>query len=99
MSKAIKEIDMYLNDDNLPVFTGNTWNCPLEWLRKHRFTYPYLGKLFNKYGNIMATSVPCEMIISKTSLIINDRRARLKLYKVQQLTFLTVNLDANRFNV
>lgn len=97
VSKAIKEIDGYLNDDLLPVFTGTTWNCPLEWWRKHKFTYPYLAKLLKRYGNIMATSVPCERIFSKTGLIINDRRTRLTTSKVNQLVSLNVNLDENRF--
>ncbi|CAK1595966.1 unnamed protein product [Parnassius mnemosyne] len=97
LSKAIKEVDTYLNDDLLPVFTGNIWICPLEWWRKHRFTYPYLAQLFKKYGNIMATSVPCERVLSKTGLIINDRRTRLASSKVKQLGFLNVNLNKHRF--
>lgn len=93
LSKAIKEIDTYLNEDNLPVFKKDgSWNCPLGWWRDHKYTYPNLSKLFKKYGNIMATSVPCERIFSKTGLIVSDRRTRLTTSKVEQLTFLNANL-------
>lgn len=93
LSKAIKEIDTYLNEEILPVFARDgSWNCPMVWWRNHRFTYPYLSKLIKKYGNIMATSVPCERVFSKTGLIISDRRTRLTSSKVEQLTFLNINL-------
>lgn len=49
------------------------------------------------YGNIMATSVPCERIFSKTGLTISDRRTRLLTQKVTQLAYLNVNLDKQRF--
>ncbi|CAK1604356.1 unnamed protein product [Parnassius mnemosyne] len=97
LSRAIKEIDTYLNDDLQPIFHGDKWSCPLEWWRGHKFTYPHLAKLFQKYGNIMASSVPCERIFSKTGFLLNDRRTRLTSQKVRQLTFLNVNLDENRF--
>lgn len=100
LSKAIKEIDTYLNEDILPVFADNgSFNCPLEWWRNHRYTYPYLARLFKQYGNVMATSVPCERIFSKTGLTVTDRRARLTSEKVSQLTFLNVNLDLSRFKL
>ncbi|KAL0852134.1 hypothetical protein ABMA28_000371 [Loxostege sticticalis] len=91
LSKAIKEIATYLNDDILPVKNDKTWNCPLEWWRNHRYTYPNLVQLFKRYGNVMATSVPSERIFSKTGLIINECRTRLTSGKVKQLTFLNVN--------
>ncbi|KAF9413705.1 hypothetical protein HW555_008151 [Spodoptera exigua] len=94
LSKAIKEID---TDDPLLIFHGAKWSCPLKWWRVHKFNYPHLAKLVQKYRNIMASSVPCERIFSKTGLIISDRRTRLTSQKVKQLTFLNVNLDEKRF--
>lgn len=94
VSKSIKELDTYINDDILPAFSSDRkMNCPLNWWRTHRFTYPYLSQLLRRYGNIMASSVPCERIFSKTGLIINDRRTSLSTDKVRQLVFLNVNLD------
>lgn len=100
VSRAIKEIDTYLNDDILPVFDENgSFNCPIQWWRNHRFTYPNLARLHKQYGNIMATSVPCERVFSKTGLIISDRRTRLTSHKVSQLTFLNMNSDPDRFKL
>lgn len=98
LSKAIKEVDMYLSDELLlrKDQSGNL-NCPLEWWKKHQFVYPNLKKIFVKHCNIVATSVPCERMFSKTGLIINQRRTRLTTSKVEQIMFLNVNLPQDRF--
>ncbi|XP_045781582.1 zinc finger BED domain-containing protein 4-like [Maniola jurtina] len=98
LSCAIKEVDSYLKEDILPTFNENgKFNCPLQWWQLKQHIYPNLAILLRKYGNIMATSVPCERIFSKTGLTINNRRTQLKTYKVAQLTYLNVNLDPKRF--
>lgn len=45
LSKAIKEVDMYLSDELLPRKDqrGNL-SCPLEWWRKHQYVYPNFKK-------------------------------------------------------
>lgn len=98
LSRAIKEVDSYIKDDILPMFNDSgKFNCPLEWWRLNRHIYPNIAILLRRYGNIMATSVPCERIFSKTGLTINNRRTQLKTRKVAQLTYLNVNLDPKRF--
>ncbi|XP_025829087.1 LOW QUALITY PROTEIN: uncharacterized protein LOC112904078 [Agrilus planipennis] len=98
LSKAIKEIDMYLGDDFLPrKNSAGEWNCPLEWWKNHRHVYPNLSQIFIKHSNIVATSVPCERMFSKSGLIVNQRRTRLTTQKVEKLMFLNINLDKNRF--
>lgn len=88
LSSAIKEIDFYAKDDILPMFDENgKFNCPLQWWRQNRHLYPNIAILLRRYGNIMATSVPCERIFSKTGLTINNRRTQLKTKKVAQLTY------------
>ncbi|KAL0879302.1 hypothetical protein ABMA27_003081 [Loxostege sticticalis] len=77
LSRAIKEVDMYLSDERLPrKNSAGNWNCPLEWWRNHRAVYPNLAKLYIRQCNIVATSVPCERMFSKSGLIINQRRTR-----------------------
>ncbi|XP_052754547.1 E3 SUMO-protein ligase ZBED1-like [Galleria mellonella] len=98
LSKALKEINTYINDDPQPIFNGDELSCPLEWWRGHKCTYPYLSKLVQSYGNVMASCVPCERIFTKIGITLNDRRTRLPSQKVGQLTFLNVNLDQNRFS-
>lgn len=98
LSCAIKEINSYLKDNILPMFNDSgKFNCPLQWWQLNRHIYPNLAILLRKYGNIMATSVPCERIFSKTGLTINNRRTQLKTNKVAQLMYLNVNLDPKRF--
>lgn len=98
LSRAIKEVDMYLSDDILPRRNSSgEWNSPLQWWKNHRHVYPNLLKLFIKNCNIVATSVPCERMFSKSGLILNQRRTRLTTSKVEKLMFLNVNLDEKRF--
>lgn len=98
LSKAIKEVDMYLSDEILPRKDqkGNL-TCPLEWWRKHQYLYPNLKKIFVTHCNVVATSVPCERMFSKTGLIINEWRTRLTTSKVEQIMFLNVNTPEERF--
>ncbi|KAL0879296.1 hypothetical protein ABMA27_003075 [Loxostege sticticalis] len=92
LSKAIQEVDLYLEDDMLAVhMPDGRWNCPLEWWQNHHQKYPHLSKLFRQYGNIVATSVPCERIFSKAGQLITDRRTRLDHKKVAQVMFLNGN--------
>ncbi|CAK1600532.1 unnamed protein product [Parnassius mnemosyne] len=103
LAKAIQEIDRYLEDEMLPIHDAERkWNCPMEWWRNNNQKYPHLAKLFLKYGNIVATSVPCERMFSKAGLIISDRRTRLDHKKVGMIMFLNAlkwvsnNLLSNR---
>lgn len=92
LSKAIQEVDMYLEDDLLPVHQlDGSWSCPLKWWQSHHQKYPNLSELFRQYGNILATSVPCERVFSKAGLLISDRRTRLDHKKVAQIMFIHGN--------
>ncbi|KAL0821412.1 hypothetical protein ABMA28_004894 [Loxostege sticticalis] len=98
LSKAIKEVDMYLSDELLPrKDPAGKLSCPLEWWKKHQYVYPNLKKVFVAHCNIVATSVPCERMFSKTGLILNQRRTRLTTGKVEQIMFLNVNTPQDRF--
>lgn len=100
LSRAIKEIDMYLSDERLPrKNSAGGWNCPLEWWKNHCAVYPNLTKLYVRHCNIVATSVPCERMFSKSGLIINQRRTRLTTKKVEKLMFLNVNMSEERFKM
>ncbi|CAH0731019.1 unnamed protein product, partial [Brenthis ino] len=96
-ARAIRELQMYLDDEMLPRkdFERN-WNNPAQWWRDHRIIYPHLSELYRNKCNIVATSVPCERLFSKTGLIINERRCRLKSKKVEQLAFLNANLSLSK---
>lgn len=99
LSMAIKEVDMYLSDEILPrKNSSGGWNCPIEWWKQQRCVYPNLTEVFIKSCNIVATSVPCERMFSKSGLIINQRRSRLTTDKVEKLIILNVNMNPDRFN-
>ncbi|KAL0868282.1 hypothetical protein ABMA27_007812 [Loxostege sticticalis] len=90
--------DMYLSDELLPrKDPAGKLSCPLEWWKKHQYVYPNLKKVFVAHCNIVATSVPCERMFSKTGLILNQRRTRLTTGKVEQIMFLNVNTPQDRF--
>lgn len=83
---AIAEVERYLNNTILPRNMN-----PNDWWRKNGFLYPNLTKLFKKHCCVLATSVPCERIFSKTGELISDRRTRLTSDKVKKIMFLYMN--------
>ena len=90
---------MYVDDEISPRRDeSGAYNCPGKWwlTHKHVRVYPNLASIYRMNCNV-ATSVPCERMLSKTGLVISDRRASLKTKKVMQLMFLNVNMDENRF--
>lgn len=86
LSRAIVEVNRYL--DERPI---DRREDPLKWWAANQFTYPLLSKLVKVHCNMVATSVPCERIFSKTGQLINERRTSLKPSKVSQLIFLNAN--------
>ncbi|XP_049877872.1 zinc finger BED domain-containing protein 4-like [Pectinophora gossypiella] len=85
-SQAILEVQRYLD---LPPL-GRVED-PLQWWHTFQHSYPHLAVLARKKLNFLATSVPCERLFSKAGNILNERRTRLGVRKVQQLLFLNFN--------
>lgn len=83
---AIAEVQRYLN---APMLDRNL--SPTDWWRKNNYLYPNLTRVFNCHGCVLATSVPCERIFSKTGEHISDRRTSLSSEKVKKIMFLHVN--------
>lgn len=58
-ARAIRELQMYLDDDMLPRKNSDgNWNSPSQWWRDHKIIYPHLSELYCTKCNIVATSVP-----------------------------------------
>ncbi|KAJ2954342.1 hypothetical protein O0L34_g2603 [Tuta absoluta] len=85
-SQALLEVQRYLE---LPVLGKK--EDPLAWWRDYKHSFPNLALLARKKLNFMATSVPCERLFSKAGNLVNERRTRLGVRKVQQLLFLNAN--------
>ncbi|XP_011408230.1 PREDICTED: zinc finger BED domain-containing protein 1-like [Amphimedon queenslandica] len=66
---------------------------PLKWWREHKTVYPLLSGVARKYLCFPATSTPSERLFSRSGRIVTPFRASLKPDTVQQLVFLSANLD------
>lgn len=89
-TSAILIIKQYLE---MPYFDRK--QDPLQFWKMHHSTFPELYTLASKYLNIPATSVPSERIFSKAGMITNLRRNRLDAKRLDQLLFLSENLNLN----
>jgi len=85
-STAIIELRRYNEEDIIPRRC-----CPMEWWKTRALVYPHLVKIAKKHACMMATSVPCERVFSKSGQLLNDRRSRLKAKNVQMVMFLHYN--------
>ena len=65
----------------------------LKWWREHSTIYPILSKLARKYLCLPSTSVPSECLFSISGLIVNEKRAALDPYIVDEIVFLHNNLE------
>ncbi|CAH2103396.1 unnamed protein product [Euphydryas editha] len=86
-SRAIVEVQRYYDDKVIP-----RTDCPMKWWRSHQAAYPTLYKIAVKKLNAMSSSVPCERVFSAAGNIMQERRTRLGIRKLQQLIFLQQNL-------
>ncbi|KAM3842884.1 E3 SUMO-protein ligase ZBED1-like [Diretmus argenteus] len=66
---------------------------PLQWWKKHQYSFPRLSKLAKKYLSIPATSAPSERLFSVGGNIVTCHRASLKPDVVDRLVFLANNLQ------
>jgi len=87
-SAAIVEVDKYMQESIIPRTED-----PLLWWKTRQSIYPRLFKIVLKRLCIVATSVPCERIFSKTGLIASEKRSRLTTTKLSKLIFLNQNLE------
>lgn len=86
-SKAIAELDRYLEEPYL-----KRKEDPLIWWQQNHHVFPTISELVNQRFNVLASSVPCERLFSKTGQIISDRRTRLSSKHVGELIFLNQNI-------
>ncbi|VVC41286.1 Ribonuclease H-like domain,Zinc finger C2H2-type,Zinc finger, BED-type,HAT, C-terminal dimerisation, partial [Cinara cedri] len=69
-SAAIVEIDKYLQEGLIPRH-----ECPLKWWKDNQNVYPRLFENMKKRLCVLATSVPCERIFSKTWRTLTEKRS------------------------
>lgn len=66
---------------------------PFLWWAGNKTKYPNVAAVSRQYLSVPATSVASERIFSKCGLICSERRAALTPEHVEQLVFLSQNLD------
>ncbi|XP_022822782.1 zinc finger BED domain-containing protein 4 isoform X1 [Spodoptera litura] len=66
---------------------------PCDWWQTNQLKYPHLAKIFKMKCNIVANSVPSELIFTKNGVALRDRRARLPLEETEQFVVLNANLS------
>ncbi|XP_056603707.1 E3 SUMO-protein ligase ZBED1-like [Triplophysa dalaica] len=86
-SDAMMEMRAYLAE---PLLSRTS--DPLAWWRSCLPVYKTLSEVMKARLCIVATSVPSEIIFSKTGQIISERRNRLSPSKVRELVFLNANM-------
>lgn len=77
---GIIELDKYLNE---PLIHRTA--DPLLWWYQRKEVYPRLYEMAKRGLCIMATSVPCERVFSKTGPIISEKRNRLTSSKASEI--------------
>lgn len=91
VSKAITEVQKYLNCDKL-----QRKDDPLKWWKENKYMFPMLASVGQERLSAVASSVPCERLFSKAGLCLSERRSRLSSSKTKILPFLNSNLKPNR---
>ncbi|KAG5862614.1 hypothetical protein JTB14_006426 [Gonioctena quinquepunctata] len=87
-SKAIIEVQRYLEEPPIPRKEN-----PLIWWTNNSHNFPNLSSIVREKCIVVATSVPCERLFSKSGLILSDRRNRLSSEKIKQILFINNNKD------
>lgn len=85
-SRAIIELQRYLEEPPIPRKED-----PLAWWKNNAYNFPHLSAIVLEKFIVVATSVPCERLFSKSGLLLSDRRNRLSSNKVKKILFLNSN--------
>ena len=103
------EVQLYLTEPNLPLFTVSpdfidpekdikTRNDPLLYWRENASRKPKLALLAKKYLSAPPGSVASERLFSTAADIADEKRNRLAAEKVEMLLFLKKNLQLLNFD-
>ena len=76
-SCSLDELDLYHQKKTVAFAIENKVTNPLSWWKKNQLKYPKLAKLARQFLCIIASSVPCERVFSKSGWCVNKRRTLL----------------------
>lgn len=72
-----EELEKYKRRNSCEFMSGGQVNDPLLWWKVRQAKYPKLSKVARRFLCVIATSVPCERVFSKSGWIVNKRRTLL----------------------
>ena len=90
---SLDELDLYHQKKAIPFAIENKVSNPLSWWKKNQSKYPRLAKLARQFLCVIASSVPCERVFSKSGWCVNKRRTLLSDANVSNLVFISSNLQ------
>ncbi|KAH9634304.1 hypothetical protein HF086_011564 [Spodoptera exigua] len=85
---AQQEVAAYLQGD-----LAESSCDPCEWWQTNQQKFSHLAKIFKTKCNIVANSIPSDLIFTKNGVALRDRRARLPLEETIKFVFLNANLS------
>ena len=89
MERAKKEVKLFLT---LPVTTNpQALFSHLGWWKQYESQLPLMARVAKSILCTPATSSPSERLFSKAGMLINKKRANLKLSKVDMMLYLNTN--------
>lgn len=86
------EFEVYHELRSIPFAVDGKVANPLNWWKSHHVEFPKLAKLARRFLCIIASSVPCERVFSKSGLCVSKRRTLLSDENVSNLVFIASNL-------
>ena len=89
---CLDELDLYHQKKAVAFAIENKVTNPLSWWKKSQSKYPKLAKLARQFLCIIASSVPCERVFSKSGWCVNKRRTLLSDANVSNLVFISSNV-------
>lgn len=81
--RPVQEIDDFLDCPRTPIN-----QCPLEWWKANKESYPYLSCIALEILTIPISSVASERTVSSLNRIVSNKRARLSMENVNKLVVL-----------
>lgn len=88
-----EELMRYRHEICLPIFCTESgrFTDPLQWWESHKYKYPTIFELSQRYLSIPATSAPSERLWSLASRIVTIRRASLESTLIGDMMFIKEN--------
>ena len=90
--ESADELEVYHKLRSIPFAVDGKVANPLDWWKTHHLEFLKLAKLAWRFLCIIALSVPCEQVFSKSGMCVSKQRTLLSDENVSNLVFIASNL-------